>query len=111
MSLKLTVGEGAILNYKRLSYTPWYALAELVDNATQNYFNFAKDLDQALQKDGRKLEITITYDKDSGIIRVQDNARGMSYEELQAALVVAQKPENPNSRSRYGMGLKTSACW
>ncbi len=111
MSLKLEIGDRALLNYKRLSYQPWYALAELVDNATQSYFNFRTLLDEAYKKEGGKLQVIVDYDKDNDLIRVFDTAMGMSYGELQDALVVSKKPQNPNSRSRYGMGLKTSACW
>ena len=39
-----------IRNYKRLSYEWWYAIAELVDNSTQSYFNNRDSVDAALSE-------------------------------------------------------------
>ena len=36
---------------------------------------------------------------------------GMSHAELERALHVARPPVNTNGRSKYGMGMKTAACW
>jgi hypothetical protein len=35
----------------------------------------------------------------------------MSYKELDRAMHVALRPLNTTGRSKYGMGLKTAACW
>jgi hypothetical protein len=39
------IGPSAILNYSRLSYTLWYALAEFVDNTTQSRENYKATID------------------------------------------------------------------
>ena len=44
-------------------------------------------------------------------LRIVDNAMGMSFSELEHALHVARPPENTSGRSKYGMGMKTAACW
>lgn len=36
---------------------------------------------------------------------------GMSESELERALHVAMPPAHPTGRSKYGMGMKTAACW
>lgn len=95
--------------YRRLSYTPWYAIAEFVDNSTQNYF----DNEQALRsQDGfDRLEISITYDRHEGALTVVDNAIGMGRDDLSRAVRLNKPPTDTSGRSEFGLGLKTAACW
>lgn len=111
MSLMLEIGLNSISNYRRMDYEIWYALAEFVDNSTQSYFNDRAILDEAFAREGETLEVRISYDRDGGFLRIVDNAMGMNYAELQHALIVANPPANKNGRCRYGMGMKTAACW
>lgn len=111
MAIQLRIGLDVISSYKRLAYTPWHAIAEFVDNSTQSYFNNEDKLWPLMRRLGQKLTVSIAYEKDMDIFRVSDNAVGMSFEELQAALTVALPPARTDGRSRYGMGLKTAACW
>ena len=111
MALELKIGPDAINSYKRLSYTPWHAIAEFVDNSTQSYFDNRTVLNKTYKLEGEGLHISIVYDQKKGLLRVADNAMGMSYLELQRALHVGLPPLNPTGRSRYGLGLKTAACW
>ena len=37
--LEFQIDSSAILNYKRLDYSFWFAIAEYVDNSTQSYLN------------------------------------------------------------------------
>ena len=107
--IDFTFGSNIILSYKRLSYTAWYALAEFVDNSFQSFSNSV-----LVNKDwpeGEKLEVSITYDNNEKVLRIKDNARGMSREELDRALQVGTPPPNPTGLSEYGMGMKTAACW
>lgn len=112
--MEFTIGVEAINSYKRLSYTPWHAIAEFVDNSTQAYFDNKETLDEVYKKENESgLIVSITYDRDNknGFIRISDNSIGMSEHELEYAMKVAFPPKNTNGRSRYGMGLKTAACW
>lgn len=111
MAIELKIGLDVISSYKRLAYNPWHALAEFVDNSTQSYFDHRKELDSVFSREKEKLCVSIIYEKDKDVLRVSDNAFGMSYSELQAALHVARPPANTSGRSRYGMGMKTAACW
>lgn len=111
--MELKLGPEIISSYKRLAYQAWYALAEFVDNSTQAYFNNKAELDIEYAKTGTKLtvEITVGKDQDGDYIRIKDNSIGMSEAELKNAVIVGHPPSNTNGRSKYGLGLKTGACW
>jgi hypothetical protein len=112
MPLRLVVGPDAITSYRRLAYSPWHAIAEFVDNSTQSYFDNRATLDAQMQReDDKLLTVSIVYDNKNDFLRVVDNAMGMSFSELESALHVARPPANTNGRSKYGMGMKTAACW
>ena len=111
MSISLEIGLSAIGSYKRLAYTPWHAIAEFVDKSTQSYYKNKVELDKNFGHQSRALRVKIEYEPDKGFFRIEDNAMGMTYEELQSALIVAKPPQNSDGRSKYGMGLKTAACW
>lgn len=109
--MELQVGPNIIKSYKRLSYSPWHAFAELVDNSTQSYFNNKEELDEKFAAKGESLEVVIAYDRDSDLIRVSDNSIGMTEDELNDALHIGKVTDRTSGRSKYGLGLKTSACW
>ena len=112
MPLEIKIGLDAINSYRRLAYTPWHALAEFVDNSTQSYFDHRDELDETLQKEGEKLEVRIVYERQNdGMLRIADNAMGMTYEEIERAMHIGMPPQNTSGRSKYGLGLKTAASW
>lgn len=111
MSINFEIGLNSVSSYRRLAYTPWHAIAEFIDNSTQSYLNNRSSLDEALDKEGAKLDIGIVYSRDGDSFSIADNAMGMNLEDLQRALRVGIPPANPNGRSKYGMGMKTAACW
>ena len=98
--------------YRRLSYLPWYALAEFADNSTQNYYDHIRELKEAYKREKtRNFRIEIDYDRENNCIRIKDNANGMDLSELERAVKLNQPPQNPMGRCEFGMGLKTAACW
>lgn len=110
--MKLTIGPSVMRSYRRLPYKAWYALAEFVDNSTQNYFNNREALDQAYAAEGVDgLTVRVVYDRSEGLLRITDNAFGMDESDLERALMVGTPPEDPSGRSRYGLGMKMAACW
>jgi hypothetical protein len=111
MLIQFGFGSNVITSYRRLSYTPWHAIAEFVDNSTQSYMNNKVELDAIYNDTGDLLSVSVVYDRDSGFIRIADNSVGMSQEELSHALQVGVPPVNTSGRSKYGMGMKTAACW
>lgn len=111
--MQLQLGPEIISSYKRLAYKVWYALAEFIDNSTQAYENNRKQLDKVFRESGTQLTVTIStgHDHDGEFIRIEDNSIGMSETELSNAVIVGHPPVNTSGRSKYGLGLKTGACW
>ena len=111
--MQLELGPEIISSYKRLAYKVWYALAEFVDNSTQAYFNNRAVLDKIYNETHTKLTVEITTgdDENGPFIRIRDNSIGMSSAELANAVVIGRPPANTRGRSKYGLGLKTGACW
>ena len=110
--MKVQIGPEIIRSYKRLSYTPWYALAEFIDNAIQSLSNNQELLNAVYSSEGQRLAVQVSYSRtNGGQISIRDNAMGMSEEELTNALRIGRPPVNRSGLSEFGMGLKTSACW
>ncbi|CAN5456422.1 hypothetical protein BH11ARM1_BH11ARM1_12890 [soil metagenome] len=109
--MRFQIGLDAIASYRRLSYTPWHALAEFVDNSTQSYFDHREVLDASFLGSPTGFEVSIVYDRDADKLTISDNAAGMDENELAEALKIANHPPKDGGRSKYGMGMKTAACW
>lgn len=109
--MKFEIGNNVISAYKRLSYEAWYALAEFVDNSTQAYLDNKGDLDALFNEKGETLKVSITYDPSLNTIVIEDNSIGMNSSDLEKAMKLGIPPDNPSGRSRYGLGMKTAACW
>lgn len=103
---------GVYATYKRLSYQPWTAIAEFVDNSTQSFYDHKYEL--MAQKYAKGLCITINYVEDAvngDRLEIYDNAFGMEWYDFQRAIILDRPPQNTNGRNEFGMGLKTAACW
>jgi hypothetical protein len=109
--ISLMIGSDVVRSYKRLSYTPWHAFAEFVDNSTQSYFDNQAALDAAYKREKEVLEIRFVYDRINEVLRISDTAMGMNLDELREALKIGKIPKNSAGRSQYGLGMKTAACW
>ncbi len=112
MTIKFLIGNNSIRSYRRMAYTPWHAIAEFVDNSSQSYLNNKAALDERYEIDGDQFLVSIAYGPENGgELSIADNAMGMNLIELERALEVGLPPTNATGRSRYGMGMKTAACW
>jgi hypothetical protein len=107
----LSVGPRAIAAYRRMSYTMWYALAEFIDNSTQSKLNYEDEIGPVLDAAGVPLTVDILHDRPKRVLTIEDNSIGMDLSTLVAALRVAEPTDDSKGRSRYGMGMKTAACW
>lgn len=97
--------------YKNIRYDPWTAIAEFVDNSTQSYYDNSKKLNATKYWDGLTVDIEYKRDKVSGgHLIIKDNAYGMDFHDFQRAIMLDSPPRR-KSRSEFGMGLKTAACW
>ena len=111
VEVTLTIGPQAIANYSRLSYTMWHALAEFIDNSTQSRSNYSAVIDDILKQEGQPLLIEMTHNRVSKTITIKDNSIGMTRDDLLAALQIGNPTPDSKGRSKYGMGMKTAACW
>src|SRR6516164_1002691 len=107
----LSIGTQAIDAYSRLSYSMWNALAEFIDNSTQSRCNYDSIINDVLAQEGKPLTVEIIHNRPEKTITIEDNSIGMTKADLIAALQIAQPTADSKGRSRYGMGMKTAACW
>lgn len=98
--------------YKRLSYQPWTAIAEFVDNSTQSFYDHKDELMSIKYSKGLKITIDYIDDSENGDrLEIYDDAYGMEWVDFQRAVILDRPPKNTNGRNEFGMGLKTAACW
>ena len=110
-SFELNIQPAAsILNvFSRLSYKPWYAIAEFVDNSTQSYISHQKELDN--DEFFEKLVVDVRYDSEANTLSIIDNAYGMEIDRFKDAIILDSRNETQSGRNEFGMGLKTAASW
>lgn len=114
MAKKLNIRptSGVYSTYKRLSYQPWTAIAEFVDNSTQSFYDHRDELLATKYYDALRIDINYCEDSQHGdYIVIYDNAFGMEWSDFQRAVVLDKPPKRTNGRNEFGMGLKTAACW
>lgn len=110
--LNIRPDTGVYGTYKRISYEPWTALAEFVDNSTQSFYDHKDELLSTKYYKGLEVEIDYTDDPLVGDeIVIRDNAYGMDYKDFQRAIILDRPPANTKGRNEFGMGLKAAACW
>jgi hypothetical protein len=68
-------------------------------------------VDEALKKEGTPLTVEIKYNVTARELTIIDNSIGMAKDDLIAALKIATPTKDSTGRSKYGMGMKTAACW
>ena len=54
--------------YRRLSYKPWFAIAEFIDNSTQSYYDHRKELKN--DPNFKRLVINIRYDSNEQLLEI-----------------------------------------
>lgn len=110
--LNIRPDTGVYGTYKRISYQPWTALAEFVDNSTQSFYDHKEELFNTKYYKGLEIEIEYIEDPISGDeIKIIDNAYGMDYSDFTRALILDRPPKKTTGRNEFGMGLKAAACW
>ncbi len=110
-TVEIRPGVGTLGMFKFMDYTTWYAVAEFVDNSVASWQAHRRELTRV---DGPNyaLQIRIKLDpSDGGELRIWDNAAGISAADYRRAFKPAERPLDQTTLSRYGMGMKTAACW
>lgn len=107
--IDITPSSSVYATYSRLSYQPWTALAEFLDNSTQSFFDHQDELLQKCRQD--HVEVIIEESADGSVLSIRDNAYGMELDDFKRAIILDKPPLDTSGRNEYGMGLKTAACW
>ena len=110
LSIDIRPDSGVYGTFRRISYRPWSAIAEFIDNSTQNYFEHRSNIGN-MTGENASLEIGIVHDPRSKSLTIIDNANGMNWDELERAIQLNRPPADTSGRSEFGMGLKMAACW
>ena len=110
LSINIRPDSGVYATFRRIAYRPWSAIAEFIDNSTQNYFEHKQDIGKA-NRARPALEIDVVYDTGAKTLAIIDNANGMNWSELERAIQLNRPPVVTSGRSEFGMGLKMAACW
>jgi hypothetical protein len=97
--------------FENITYTPWFALGELVDNSISSFMEQREAEPEAMKN--KKLVIKISWDSVQKIIRVEDNAGGIKLgpSGWDRVLKVGKKKPNARHLSVFGYGLKAAGLW
>ena len=106
-SVEIRPKSGMFAAFARLNYKPWFALAELVDNAVQSFLANREQL-MAVGSTG-PLVVDIHLDDDE--LTVTDRAAGIRLEDFPRAFSPATPPSDASGLSEFGLGMKAAACW
>jgi histidine kinase/DNA gyrase B/HSP90-like ATPase len=104
-------GVSVLAVLRHLNYTPWFALAEFVDNAVQS---FVQHRTQLASIDGQNIKLRVDIDIDTSAparISIRDNAAGIFPDEFPRAFRAAAIPPDRSGLAEFGMGMKSAACW
>jgi len=101
----------ALRMFRSMSFTPWYALGEFVDNSITSAL---KNFDDLKAKNGPdyELEVSITFPPGENSLVVEDNAAGITREDMHRALKTGVPPEDTSiGLSKHGVGMKAASLW
>lgn len=103
-------GVGVYGMFPSFDYKPWLAIAELLDNSITSYLQNREELEE-LHGSEFKLVLEVRYDSGRKQLVIADNAGGIPGERFADAFALAKAPDDLRYISRYGVGMKASACW
>ncbi len=102
-------GVNVLAILQHVSYAPWYALAEYVDNALQS---FLSERERLAEVGTDVLQVNIDLDaSDRPRLTVRDNAAGIAEADYPRAFRPAEVPTDRTGLSEFGMGMKSASCW
>jgi hypothetical protein len=101
----------ALRMFRSMSFTPWYALGEFVDNSITSALRNQKEL---VAKNGEdyELKVEISFPAGTNSLVVEDNAAGITQKDMQRALKTGVPPEDTSvGLSKHGVGMKAASLW
>jgi hypothetical protein len=101
----------ALRMFRSMSFTPWYALGEFVDNSITSAM---KNQDALTAKNGPDYQLRIQIDFPPGAdeLIIRDNASGINRADMERALRMGKAPQDISiGLSRHGVGMKAAAFW
>lgn len=98
---------GMYAAFARLNYKPWFALAELVDNAVQSFLANRERIVAAGGHETLVVDIHLEADE----LSVTDRAAGIRLQDFARAFSPATPPSDASGLSEFGLGMKAAACW
>jgi hypothetical protein len=101
----------SLLIYKNLTYTPWFALGEFVDNSITSFVKQVRE--EPSNPEFLKLAVAIWWDEAREILTILDNAAGIpaTREGWGRALEVGSRNPDPSVLGVYGYGMKAAGLW
>ena len=107
----ITIDSSFMATFQSMPMEMFKVFREFIDNALQSYLDHKDKLD-SIQGSPKKCVVNIEWDKNEIVIK--DNAWGMDREAFARALKLNKRSDRAgeeNRLSRFGMGLKTAACY
>ena len=101
----------ALRIFRSMSFTPWYALGEFVDNSITSAL---KNINSLTERNGKdyQLNISISFPAGTNSLIVEDNAAGITQTEMQRALKTGVPPDDTSiGLSKHGVGMKAASLW
>ena len=89
--IDITPDISALKIFRNVSFTPWYAIGEFVDNSITSAL---KNINELIAVNGAdyELRIDIDFPKDLNTLLIKDNAAGISREDLEERALKTGRP-------------------
>jgi Histidine kinase-, DNA gyrase B-, and HSP90-like ATPase len=101
----------ALRMFRSMSFTPWYALGEFVDNSITSAL---KNIVELKKKNGPdyELEVSISFPENENMLVIEDNAAGITKKEMKRALKTGVPPADTSvGLGKHGVGMKAASLW
>lgn len=96
--------------YRNFTYNHWFAVGEFIDNSITSAMRHW-DVLRRIHGDEYALRVDINFDEKNSRITVEDNAGGITYDEMHSALIAGEEPLDKRFLSQFGMGMKLATFW
>jgi len=110
--IDITPDVSALKIFRNLSFTPWYAIGEFVDNSITSAL---KNIDDLIVLNGTdyELRIDIEFPRNKDSLIIKDNAAGISRADLIERALKTGVPAKDTSvgLGKHGVGMKAAGLW